>query len=108
MTSYAFNTMIGQVTGIAVEAVGWRYFVLFAVCNLTNAGFFYLVLPETKQLPLEEMNYLFTHSPWIVPGSDRAAYRAGLDELGGWKLYSGGEAPPGGWFEITFRPVPLN
>ncbi|KAI1501476.1 MFS transporter [Biscogniauxia marginata] len=78
MTSFAFNTMIGQVTGIAVETVGWRYFVLFIACNLTNAIFFYLVLPETKRLPLEEMNFLFTHAPWIVPGSDKAAYRANL------------------------------
>ncbi|KAI5922746.1 MFS transporter [Camillea tinctor] len=80
MTSFAFNTMIGQVTGIAIEAVGWRYFVVFAVCNLTNAIFFYLVLPETKLLPLEEMNFLFANSPWIVPGSDPAAYRANLAE----------------------------
>ncbi|KAI1495055.1 MFS transporter [Biscogniauxia mediterranea] len=78
MTSFAFNTMIGQVTGIAVESVGWRYFVVFAVCNLTNAAFFYLFLPETKLLPLEEMNFLFANSPWIVPGSDPAAYRANL------------------------------
>ena len=78
MTSYAFNTMIGQVTGIAIEAVGWRYFVVFAVCNFTNAIFFYLVLPETKRLPLEEMNHLFTHAPWLVARADPAAYRANL------------------------------
>lgn len=78
MTSYAFNTMIGQVTDVAIAEVGgWRFFVLFTVCNFTNALFFWLLLPETKQLPLEEMNYLFTHAPWIVVGTDRAAYRAG-------------------------------
>ncbi|CAJ2503300.1 Uu.00g106940.m01.CDS01 [Anthostomella pinea] len=78
MTSYAFNTMIGQVTDIAIEAVGWKYFLLFVVCNFTNAIFFYLVLPETKKLPLEEMNYLFTHAPWLVPGSDKSTYRADM------------------------------
>lgn len=78
MTSYAFNTMIGQVTDVAIANVGgWRFFILFTVCNFTNAIFFWLLLPETKQLPLEEMNYLFTHAPWIVVGTDRAAYRAG-------------------------------
>ncbi|KAI0472906.1 MFS transporter [Xylariaceae sp. FL0804] len=83
MISYALgevNTMIGQVTPIAIAAVGWRYFLVFVVCNFTNAIFFYIVLPETKRLPLEEMNYLFTHAPWIVPGSDRTAYRAHMAE----------------------------
>ncbi|RYP37117.1 hypothetical protein DL767_003071 [Monosporascus sp. MG133] len=76
MTSFAFNTMIGQVTEIAVKDVGWKYFLLFVVCNFTNAVFFYLLLPETKLLPLEEMNYLFTNAPWIMPGSDRSKYTA--------------------------------
>ncbi|KAH7026420.1 general substrate transporter [Microdochium trichocladiopsis] len=78
MTSFAFNTMIGQVTDIAMKAVGWRFFILFIVCNFTNALFFFLVLPETKKLPLEEMNYLFTNAPWLVPGTDKASYSAGL------------------------------
>ncbi|KAI8633981.1 MFS sugar transporter-like protein [Xylariaceae sp. FL1651] len=78
MTSFAFNTLIGQVTQIAVDAVGWRYFLLFILANFTNAVFFYLVLPETKRLPLEEMNYLFTHAPWIVARVDPAKYTANL------------------------------
>ncbi|KAJ2985955.1 hypothetical protein NUW58_g5262 [Xylaria curta] len=80
MTSFAFNTLIGQVTEIAVESVGWRYFLLFVIANLTNAIFFYAVLPETKLLPLEEMNYLFTHAPWIVARVDPQTYRANLAE----------------------------
>ncbi|KAI1425053.1 MFS sugar transporter-like protein [Xylaria sp. FL1777] len=78
MTSFAFNTLIGQVTEIAVDAVGWRYFLLFVIANLTNAVFFYLILPETKLLPLEEMNYLFTHAPWIVARVDPQEYTAHL------------------------------
>ncbi|KAJ9141920.1 High-affinity glucose transporter [Pleurostoma richardsiae] len=74
MTSFAFNTMIGQVTDIAINNTHWRYYLLFVICNFTNAVFFYLLLPETKKLPLEEMNYLFTNAPWIVPGTDRSAY----------------------------------
>jgi hypothetical protein len=66
MMSFAFNTMIGQVTPIAMQAVGWKYYILFVVCEFTNALFFWAFLPETKKLPLEETNYLFTHAPWIV------------------------------------------
>ena len=74
MTSYAFNTMIGQVTPIAMESVGYRYYFVFIICNFTNAVFFWFLLPETKKLPLEEMNYLFSNSPWIVVGSKKEDY----------------------------------
>lgn len=69
MASFAFNTMIGQVTSPAINNIGWRYFLLFVVCNFTNAIFFWAFMPETKQLPLEEMNILFSETSWFVPGS---------------------------------------
>lgn len=40
MVSYAFNTMIGQVTPIAIDRIGYKYYFLFIVCNFTNALFF--------------------------------------------------------------------
>ncbi|KAL1968622.1 hypothetical protein VTN77DRAFT_1448 [Rasamsonia byssochlamydoides] len=70
MTSFAFNTMIGQVTPIAVTAIGWQYYVIFIVCNLTNTLFFWAFLPETKGLNLEDMDELFYKSPTFVPGSN--------------------------------------
>lgn len=70
MTSFAFNTMIGQVTPIAVTAIRWRYYIIFIVCNLTNTLFFWAFLPETKGLNLEDMDELFYQSPTFVPGSD--------------------------------------
>ncbi len=78
MTSFAFNTMIGQVTGPAMTAVGYRYYILFVVCNLTNAIFFWAVLPETAKRPLEEMNRLFTDAPLFVPTMDKGDW-AGHD-----------------------------
>ncbi|PGH15597.1 hypothetical protein AJ79_02379 [Helicocarpus griseus UAMH5409] len=68
MVSFAFNTMIGQVTPIAMENVRYRYYFLFIICNFTNAVFFWSVLPETARRPLEEMSYLFSNAPWFVPG----------------------------------------
>ena len=59
-----------------MAAVQWRYYLVFVICNFTNAVFFWLFLPETKQVPLEEMNFLFTHAPWLIPGTDKATYRA--------------------------------
>ncbi|EXJ95292.1 hypothetical protein A1O1_00412 [Capronia coronata CBS 617.96] len=74
MTSFAFNTMIGQVTPIAMKNIGYKFYILFIVCNFTNAIFFWLFLPETARRPLEEMNYLFTHAPWIVVGKSKESY----------------------------------
>ncbi len=95
--------MIGQVTSPAMAHVGYKYYYLFIVrfplplllllqllmptghtlilllryiqiCNFTNAIFFWLFMPETSKLPLEEMNYLFQHAPWIVPGTKKSEY----------------------------------
>jgi hypothetical protein len=35
-----------------------------------------LFLPETAKLPLEEMNYLFTNAPWIIPGTKTSEFRS--------------------------------
>ncbi|EPS42732.1 hypothetical protein H072_3306 [Dactylellina haptotyla CBS 200.50] len=70
MTSFATNTLIGQVSPIALEDVGWKYFVFFIVANFTNAIFFYCILPETSRVPLENMDQLFDSS-WWVPGWDK-------------------------------------
>lgn len=62
--------MIGQITDIAITNIGgWRYYIIFCICNFTNAIFFWLILPETALRPLEEMNALFKNEPWLVPGS---------------------------------------
>jgi len=55
--------------------IGYRYYYLFVVCNLTNALFFWLFLPETARRPLEEMNQLFSHAPWIVVGRSKETYQ---------------------------------
>ena len=54
--------------------IGYRFYFVFIVCNLTNALFFWLLLPETARRPLEEMNYLFSNAPWLVVGTSKEAY----------------------------------
>ena len=60
--------------------LGYKYYYLFIICNFTNALFFYLFLPETKNLPLEEMDYLFANAPFLVAFTDKETYRAGYAE----------------------------
>ncbi|KAF2404857.1 sugar transporter STL1 [Trichodelitschia bisporula] len=76
MTSFAFNTMIGQTTSVAMETIKWRWYILFVVCNFTNAVFFWAFMPETKNRPLEEMDYLFTNAPLFVPFMDVKEYES--------------------------------
>ncbi|KAJ3529292.1 hypothetical protein NM208_g9833 [Fusarium decemcellulare] len=80
MMSFAFNTMIGQVTGIAMTAVGWKYYLVFVICNFTNALAVWAFVPETKQLPLEEMNSLFRTMPWFVAGKDPKDYTGDYEQ----------------------------
>lgn len=61
----------------AIQSSGWRYFLLFIICNVTNAIFFWAFLPETKGVPLEEMSRLFRETSWFVPGHSRK-YRTEL------------------------------
>ncbi|KAI0370481.1 general substrate transporter [Pilatotrama ljubarskyi] len=63
------NFMIAQVTPIAFDHVGWRYYLVFAICGFSNALFFWAFLPETKGIPLEELDAYFETVPLFVPGS---------------------------------------
>jgi hypothetical protein len=42
---------------------------------LTNAIFFWAILPETAKHPLEEMNYLFTNAPFFMPTIEKTDYQ---------------------------------
>ena len=54
--------------------IGYKFYYLFIFCNLANAIFFWVLLPETARRPLEEMNYLFEHAPWIAIGTTKDSY----------------------------------
>lgn len=69
MTSFAFNTMISQVTPIAIASISWRFYLIFVITNISNAVFFWCFLPQTTGLNLEDMDELFYNSPTFVPGS---------------------------------------
>ncbi|KAI4149587.1 MAG: hypothetical protein LQ340_004560 [Diploschistes diacapsis] len=52
MISFAFNTMIGQVTSIAITNIGYRFHFVFVVCNSANALFFLGLLAGDTQDPV--------------------------------------------------------
>lgn len=79
MMSFAFNTMIGQVTPYGMRNAGYNFYILFIVCNFTNALFFWAFIPETANVPLEDMSYLFEHAPWFIPPLNMKDYRRPRD-----------------------------
>jgi hypothetical protein len=53
-------------------STGWRFYIVFAICGFSNALFFWAFLPETRGIPLEELDTYFESVPIFVPGSKAA------------------------------------
>ena len=49
----AIIIMLVQVTPIAVEAISWRYFLIFIFMDAIYIVVFYFMFPETANVPLE-------------------------------------------------------
>ncbi|KAJ5089890.1 MFS sugar transporter [Penicillium argentinense] len=58
-SQWLFNFMMSQVTPHAIENIGWRMFLMFAIFNYAIIGYSWLVLKETSQHSLEEMQEVF-------------------------------------------------
>jgi hypothetical protein len=58
-TNWAFNFIVGEMTPYLQEVITWRLYVMhgfFCACSFVLVYFFY---PETKGVPLEEMDTVF-------------------------------------------------
>lgn len=49
-----------QITPPAINNIGWRTYIIFAVLNATWVPIIYLFFPETKGLELEDVDKLFS------------------------------------------------
>ncbi|KAL9714372.1 hypothetical protein Ac2012v2_002684 [Leucoagaricus gongylophorus] len=78
-SNWAFNTFIGQVSPIALQNVGWRFYILFICLNFVDFVAIFLFFPETKGKTLEQMNEVFgdkidTYNPGkITPLEEKAS-----------------------------------
>ncbi|KAJ7167000.1 general substrate transporter [Mycena filopes] len=82
--SWISNFFIAQVTSPAFLHIGWKYYLVFAICGHTNALFIWAFYPETTGRRLEEMDALFENAPLFVPGTPYAKvgdHRAAEREL---------------------------
>ncbi|KAF7341562.1 MFS domain-containing protein [Mycena sanguinolenta] len=82
--SWISNFFIAQVTSPAFQNIGWKFYLVFAICGHTNALFIWAFYPETTGRRLEEMDALFENAPLFVPGTRYAKvgdHRAAEREL---------------------------
>lgn len=56
--------IMGRFTGQAYEAMGYGLYFLFAACSMIFPGVVYLLVPESKGVPLEAVEYLFEVPAW--------------------------------------------
>ncbi|KAJ5143445.1 Major facilitator superfamily domain general substrate transporter [Penicillium bovifimosum] len=65
---WALSVLIAEVTPIAFNAIGWKYFVVFACLNAAMLPVLYLFFPETSGLSLEDIDEVFILSTgWLDP-----------------------------------------
>ncbi|KAI1372379.1 general substrate transporter [Hypoxylon crocopeplum] len=53
------NFIVGQVTPIMLNEIGYGTYILFGLLTFMGAGFIWFFVPETKRLTLEEMDVIF-------------------------------------------------
>ncbi|KAI1400257.1 general substrate transporter [Hypoxylon fuscum] len=53
------NFIVGQVTPIMLNKIGYGTYILFGLLTFMGAGFIWFFVPETKRLTLEEMDVIF-------------------------------------------------
>lgn len=72
-THWLFNFVIAEITPIAFVALGWRYYIIYAVIGACVVPLVYFFFPETKGILLEEMDRLFSEPSkfWQVPAYAR-------------------------------------
>ncbi|KAK1218591.1 hypothetical protein PQX77_018727, partial [Marasmius sp. AFHP31] len=58
-TNWAFNTMVGEVTPYLQEVITWRLYFMHGFFCLCSFVLVYFLYPETKGVPLEEMDAVF-------------------------------------------------
>lgn len=56
--------MMGHFSGEALDNIGYGYYFLFAACSVVFPAVVWFVYPETKNVPLEAIDYLFEVQPW--------------------------------------------
>ncbi|KAL2858025.1 general substrate transporter [Aspergillus pseudoustus] len=58
-SQWLFNFMMSQITPHAIDNIGWRMFLMFAIFNYATVVYSFVFLKETLKVSLEEMQGVF-------------------------------------------------
>ncbi|WPH00948.1 Hypothetical protein R9X50_00378200 [Acrodontium crateriforme] len=65
--NWAFNWLVGEMTPILQEAVGWRLYLIHAFFCAVSFVVVWFIYPETANIRLEDMNSLFGDATTAAP-----------------------------------------
>ncbi|ORY24494.1 hypothetical protein BCR39DRAFT_561544 [Naematelia encephala] len=68
----------GLVNPVAIDAIGWKYYLVFVVLNWVSVVVAWFLLVETKRLTLEDIAVLFDGEEAAVITSD--SHKTEMDE----------------------------
>ncbi|EST08403.1 General substrate transporter [Kalmanozyma brasiliensis GHG001] len=72
-SNWIFNFAIVKFTPSALDNIGWKTYIIFAVLNAAWVPIIYFFLPETANRTLEEMDEIFAKDNWQIDQSHAAA-----------------------------------
>jgi len=72
-SNWAFNWLVGEMTPILQEAIGWRLYLLHAFFCAVSFVVVWFIYPETANVRLEDMNSLFGDATTIAPTPETLA-----------------------------------
>ncbi|KAJ5723443.1 hypothetical protein N7488_001478, partial [Penicillium malachiteum] len=58
-SNWLFNCIVVTVTPSSLAAIGWKYYVVWAVFNASFIPMVYFLYPETKGLSLDQIDHIF-------------------------------------------------
>ena len=100
------NFLVVEITPSALNNIGYRTYIIFAVLNIANAIIVWCFYPETGGLPLESIDKLFTEESlplahhdaihrklqWSMVGKAAAAVKRRKTQLSGLDFESHSES----------------
>ena len=81
VASYSLiNIMWTQVSPVAFENIGWKFYMVFVSCCVVAAVIMYFTYPDTLNKPLEEVAKLFGDDDLVALYSESVPCYAGDEE----------------------------
>ncbi|KAK9321833.1 sugar transporter [Lipomyces orientalis] len=76
MTNWITNFVIVEITPIGIQNLGWKFWIVWTVCNFAFLPVIYFLYPETSNRTLEDMDAYYRTNPSLIVIGDPDAISA--------------------------------